>query len=113
VLSQAVDLSQQMTKFLLAEIAEQRAKRLLCGNGQDGAAGSRKSRFSPRDVAKEGLNRRQPRVARADGVAAAGLQVREKVQHHGSREILYNELIDGAATPRGRKLKQELYCIPI
>jgi hypothetical protein len=59
VLSQAVDLSQQMTKFLLAEIAEYRAKRLLCGNRQDRAAGSSQSWFSPRDVAKEGLNRRQ------------------------------------------------------
>ena len=48
-----------------------------------------------------------------DRVAAAGLQVREKFQYHGGREVLDKELINGASTPLGHKLQQELQCIPI
>src|ERR1017187_3050317 len=88
-------------------------QRLLRGNSQDRAADSSQSWFSPRDVAKEGLHGRQSRIARADRVAAAGLQVREKFQYHGGREILDTELINGAPTPLCCKLKQELHCIPI
>jgi hypothetical protein len=105
VLRQAVDLSQQMTKFLLAEITEQRVLCFFCRNSQDRAAGSSQRWFSPRDVAKESLYGRQARIARANRIAASGLQVRQKFQYYGGREILDNELINRASTPRGRKLK--------
>jgi len=52
---------------------------------------------------------RQPRIACADRVAAAGLQIREKIQHQWGREIFDNELINGTPAPRGRKLKQKLH----
>src|ERR1017187_9193024 len=81
VLGQAVDLSQQMAEFLLAEIAQDRAKCLLRGNSQDRATGSSQSWLSPGDVAEEGLHARQPRIARTDRIAASGLQIREKFQH--------------------------------
>jgi hypothetical protein len=79
VLGQTVDLSQQVTKLLLAEIAQQRAEGFLRGNCQDGATRSGQSWFSPRDIPKEGLHGRQSRIARSDRVAAAGLKIREKI----------------------------------
>src|SRR5260370_39905682 len=78
-LGQTVDLSQQVAKFLLAEIAQQGAKRLLRGNCQNGTTRSSQSWFSPRDIAKEGLYGRQSRIARSDLVAAAGLKVCEEI----------------------------------
>src|SRR5437868_4549268 len=80
VFGQAINLSQQVGQFLLAEIAQQRPKCLLRWNGQDRTARGGQCGFSPGNVSKEGLHRRQPRVAGTDGVATAGLKIREKVQ---------------------------------
>src|SRR5580700_9558065 len=97
MLGQTVDLSQQMAKLLLAEIAQHRAKCLLRRNSQNRATGSSQSWFSPGDVPEKGLHGCQPRIARANRIAAAGLEIREKVQHQWSREILDRELIYGAS----------------
>jgi hypothetical protein len=113
VLVQTVDLSQQMSKLLLAEIAQHRAKGLLRGNGQNRATGGSQSWFSPRNISKEGLYGRQPHIACADRVAAAGLKIHKKIQHQLGGEILDNELIDGASALHSRKLKQELHSVPI
>ena len=104
VLGQTVDLSQQVAKLLLAEIAQQRAERLLRRNCQNRATRSGQSWFAPRYIAKERLYGRQSRIARSDRVTAAGLQIREKVQHQWGREILDNELVNGASTPPGRAI---------
>src|SRR5215831_10615782 len=53
VLVQTVDLSQEMSKLLLAEIAQHRAKGLLRGNGQNRATGGSQSWFSPRKYRKK------------------------------------------------------------
>jgi hypothetical protein len=79
VLGQTIDLSEQVTEFLLTEIAQQRAERFLRGNCQNGATRSGQSWFSPRNIPKEGLHGRQSRIARSDRVAAAGFKIREKI----------------------------------
>jgi hypothetical protein len=55
-LGQTIDLSEQLTKLILIEVAHHRAECLLGGNGQDGATHSGQGWFSPRHISKESLN---------------------------------------------------------
>jgi hypothetical protein len=113
VLGQTIDLCQQVAKFLLAQIAQNRAERFFGGDGQNRAAQSSQRWLAPCDKAKEGLNRRQPCISRPSRVAPTGFQISQEIQDQWTSEILDSQLINGTSAPRSGKLQQQLHRIPV
>jgi hypothetical protein len=110
---QTIDLCQQVTKFVFTQIAQNGADCLLGGYSQNRAAQSGQSWLPPRDVAKEGLNPRQPRIACPGSVAPIGFQISQKIQYQWTREVLNGEFIDGTFAPRRGILQQQLHGVPV
>ena len=75
VLGRAINLRQQVTKFLLAQIAQYRTEGLFRRNRQNRAAQSGQRGLLASDIAEKCLYGGQPRIARADRVGATGFQI--------------------------------------
>jgi hypothetical protein len=100
MLGQTINLCQQVTEFLLVQVAQNGVESFLGGAGQNRAAASRQRRLSPRNMAEERLNRRQAYIACTCGVAAIGFQVSEEIQHQWTREVLDCKSINRTSEPR-------------
>ena len=109
----AIHLRQQVGELGFGEVAEQRTRGLLDGNGQHALTREGALGMVVEDVPEEAVNRGQARIAGPYRIAPRRFEVREKLQDQIWGQILDLQRRDRSVTGSGSESQQQLEGVAI